>query len=379
MKKILFILPSLGMGGLEKMQVNLANSLFSRGYDVTVMVLDGVYPLASQLKEGVKFIYKGLKPLLGRVIPYIRHKFYDDGMWETRASAKKLYKYYVGKEKYDVEIAFFRGLPIKIISGSTSNAKKIAWVHSDFSKAFGFDNNFKNRQEVFNAYRSFDSVVCVSNMAKQGFIETIGDTENLTCIYNFVPDNIVDLAKQSIDTPNKRHALNAVVVGRLSQEKGQARLIPIIKRLQSDGVDVGLTLVGDGADREKIETLVKENGVEDCVSLVGNKINPYPYVGNADLLVCSSYYEGYNLTVAEALILGTPVLSTRCAGPVEILSDGKYGLIVDNGDEGLTDGLRLLAKDRNLLASYRLKSKDRLDFFSEQKIVGDIESLWEDK
>ena len=57
-------------------------------------------------------------------------------------------------------------------------------------------------------------------------------------------------------------------------------------------------------------------------------------------MVCASYFEGYNLTVAEALIVGTSVLSTRCAGPCEILDDGKYGLLVENSEAGLYNGIK---------------------------------------
>ncbi len=379
MKKILFVLPSLGMGGLEKMQVNLANALVSRGYDVTVMTLENFCPLKEQLDKKVKFIYKPPKPLLGRKIPYIKHKFYDDGMWEKRASAKNLYNYYVGKDKYDVEIAFFRGLPVKIISGSTSNAVKLCWAHNDFRKAFGYTNNFSSLQAVFNAYSAFDRVVCVSNMAKEGFIETIGDTKNLTSIYNFIPPNVIDLAKEDVRLNVKKYALNAVVVGRLSDEaKGQTRLISAIKELNDEGLNIGLTIVGDGRDRLAIEDKIREYNLEDYVTLVGEQKNPYPFIKNADLLVCSSYYEGYNLTVAEALILGIPVMSTYCAGPVEILDDGKYGLIVENSEAGIKEGLRRLVDDKELLLNYKLKAKERVDFFSEEKIVNQIENLWKD-
>ena len=117
MKKILFIIPSLAVGGLEKVQVTLANKLSELGYEVTILLLEPVFDLQCQLNSEVRVEYKSYKKHIGERIPYIRHRFYDDGMWETRASAEKLHQYYVGDEHYDVEIGFFRGLPIKIVSG----------------------------------------------------------------------------------------------------------------------------------------------------------------------------------------------------------------------------------------------------------------------
>lgn len=381
LRKILFVLPWLKLGGLERVQVNIANALSEKGYDVTVMTLNPENDLKCELSDKVRYVYKPLKPHpIMRRIPYIRYKFYDDGMWETRASAKNLYKYYVGKEHYDVEIAFFRGLPIKIISGSTNkNSVKLAWVHNDFRKAIGYKNNFKNMKAVKNAYEKFDKVVCVSNEAKIGFTEIVGDTNNLTTIYNLLPIKqiIADADKQ----PEKdfiRSDFNLVLVGRLlDSAKGQIRLIEIVSKLKIEGYDLSLTLVGGGVDEAKIKSVIKAHNAEDFIFMTGNQLNPYPYIKRSDMLICASYFEGYNLTVAEALILGVPVLSTNCTGPNEILDNGKYGIIVENSENGLYVGIKEILDNKDKLLYYKKKAYERLDFFNEEKIVSQIEELFE--
>ena len=154
MQKILFVLPWLAVGGLEKVQVTIANALAERGYEVTVMTLDERADLLPQLDKRVRYVYKPYKShSIMKRIPYIRNRFFDDGMWEKRAQAKTLYKYYVGDEKYDVEIAFFRGLSVKIVSGSTNpDSVKLAWVHSDFRRADGYNYEFRDMRAVFDAY-----------------------------------------------------------------------------------------------------------------------------------------------------------------------------------------------------------------------------------
>lgn len=386
--KILLMLPGLTVGGLERMAVTLANALTRRGHEITIITYNpNSDTLASELDKGVRYINKGLKPhpIMGH-IPYVRHKFYDDGMWETRATPERLYKYYVGKDKYDVEIAFFRGLSVKTLSAHRKlkdtisgqlSPRRLAWVHTDFTKAVGWNNNFKNIEAVRRAYSSYDHVICVSRHALEGFIETIGDTGNLTTIYNMLP--VDDIVKKGADHPSvtvSRHQFNIVLVARLmDRAKGQCRLIEALADLRKEGYDIGLTLVGDGPDRTLIEECIKKTLSENHVGLVGNQTNPYPYIKCADLLVCASYYEGYNLTVAEALILGTPVLSTRCTGPVEILDDGKYGMIVENSTEALTDGLHSMATDCQLYAHYKSMAKERLSFFNQEMIISKIESL----
>lgn len=411
MKKILFILPSLSVGGLERVQVNIANALAERGYDVTIMTLNPECDLKAELSDKVHYVYKPFKPhpIMHR-IPYIRNKFYDDGMWETRASAKKLYKYYVGKEYYDVEIGFFRGLPIKIISGGAQKCKsrclkshndlsheigvhdeknfytdfipesvvRLAWVHTDFRKATGYKNNFKNIKAVYNAYSAFDKVVCVSNEAQEGFKSVIGDTGNLATIYNLIPiKQITVQAEKEPEIKIRKSKFNLVLVGRLlDSAKGQVRLVKVVCRLYKEGYDLSLTLVGGGVDERKIKDEISNNAAENYIFITGSQSNPYPYIKNSDLLVCASYFEGYNLTVAEALILGTPVLSTNCTGPKEILASGKYGLIVENSEEGLYSGIKDLLDNPEKMQYYKRKARERLDFFNEEKIIRKIEELF---
>ena len=375
-KKILFVLPWLKLGGLERVQVNIANALAERGYDVTVMALSPENDFKGELSDKVRYIYKPAKPhLVMHRIPYIRNKFYDDGMWETRASAKQLYKYYVGKEKYDVEIGFFRGLSVKIISGSTNkNSVKLAWVHSDFKKCLGITNNFKNMEAARRAYGKYDNIICVSDKARQSFEEVIGFADKTRVIYNLLPiKKIIDLSKSPCEM--KKDKFTVVSVGHLVEQKGFDRLINAVGKLNKENYDLDLWIVGYGEDEERLKEIIRANGIKN-VKLLGKRTNPYPYMAQADLYVCSSRYEGYNLTVAEALILGKPVLSTDCTGPSEILGGGKYGAIVDNSEEGLYRGIKELLDNSEKLRYYIMRAKERISFFDEDTIVGEITALF---
>lgn len=371
------------MGGLEKAQVTLANLLSKRGYDVTVMTLTEKKDLLPQLDPKVHYVYKPYKthPVM-RKIPYIRYKFYDDGMWETRSGAKKLYRYYIGNVKYDVEIAFFRGLPIKIISGSTNpKSIKLAWVHTDFRKTKSYLYEFRNEQKVRQAYQRFNAVVCVSDEAKEGFLQTLGDTENLITIHNILPvDRILELSRETPAFGSAKSKFHLVLVGRLVDAvKGQTRLINAVSRLRKESYNLSLTLVGDGKDEAAIKAHIESLGAGDFVFMTGNQINPYPYIVQADLLVCASYLEGYNLTVAEALILGVPVLSTDCAGPNEILDHGKYGMIVENSEQGLYTGIKDLLDHPEKIELLKSKAKERLPFFNSESVMNKITELFGEK
>lgn len=379
MKKVLFILPSLGIGGMERVLVTIANKLVQNSYDVTVMILSPIEDMKDELDDKVHFFYKPPKQHIGNRIPYIRHKYYDDGMWETRTSAKQLYDYYVGNDRYDVEIAFFRGMPVKIISGSSNTkATHLAWVHNDFRHAVGYLNNFVSLKQVFDAYKSMDHVICVSKEAGEGFREAIGNTDNLVTVYNLLPvDEIRKKADLTPDVKTKRSRFHIVLVARLlDSAKGQKRMINVVHRLREEGRDVSLALVGGGQDEQMLRKLVHDYNAEDYVTITGSQTNPYPHIKEADLLVCASYFEGYNLTVAEALILGVPVLSTDCTGPNEILDHGKYGMIVENSEEGLYNGLRQFVDSQDLLKKYKEKAMNRYAFFDEDPIMRQVWKLF---
>lgn len=379
--KILFLLPTLSVGGLERVQVTIANALAARGHDVTVMTYMEGAALAGELDPRVRFVYRKRRPFsLMRKIPYIRHKFYDDGMWETRASAKALHRYYVGKEYYDVEVAFFRGMGIKTISGCPKSRKtiRIAWVHTDFRLAGGYRNNFSSLEAVRAAYASFHSVVCVSEEAKRGFVEMIGETGNLSVIHNLLPvENIRRLGALPLAQATRRGSFHIVLVARLlDSAKGHCRLLNVVRQLQDEGFDFSLTFVGGGPDEKKIREMISLLGLSDRVTMTGSQNNPYPYIKEADLLICASYFEGYNLTVAEALILGVPVISTECTGPSEILDHGKYGMIVENSQQGIYRGLKELLSNPEKMEWLRQKAAERLGFFDEEAILQKIESLF---
>ena len=79
------------------------------------------------------------------------------------------------------------------------------------------------------------------------------------------------------------------------------------------------------------------------------------------------------------MVLGSPVLSTDCAGPREILDGGKYGLLVENSEDALLDGLRKLYDDPALLKEYRVMTTRRIKFFDDNTALKQIAGVFEDK
>ena len=116
-------------------------------------------------------------------------------------------------------------------------------------------------------------------------------------------------------------------VGRLEYVKDFATLIKAFAIVRQS-LKSRLVIIGDGRVRGELQRLVNELGLEDEVSLPGFSNNPYAYMKNADVFVLSSVYEGFGNVLVESLAVGTPVVSTDCPGPAEILEYGKYGRLV---------------------------------------------------
>ncbi len=375
-KKILLVIHAWQVGGVKTSTTNVANALHKKGYDVTILVTSNRCERSDDLLPDIRLITKEEKQnkILSR-LPFFRN-FWQSGMWSTRQTPKKLNKYFVGDEKYDVEIAIFFGRPLKVVYGSTnSSSKKVMWIKSDFSygDAKGYLSCFEKKEQAIDAYNSLDATICVSQGVKQSFEKEIGRTNNNFVVYNLNNNNkIRSLALEEI--PVKRQRFTFVFVGRLSEEKGLMRFLSNIKKLNEDGFEFDVWVIGDGPEMTLAQQYVAENNLTNVI-LFGKKVNPYPYMQNADMLVLPSKAEAYGLSLAEALILKKPVIATECVGPKDILDGGKYGILVKNDDNGLYQGLKNVLQDKSLVEHYKQKAVERAEFFEEDAIITQIEKI----
>ncbi len=376
MKKILFVVHAFRTGGVSTVLTNIANGLCRRGYDITICVTSDDVSGAGDLLPEIKLRHRD-EPHLGllRKIPYVRN-FYESGMWSKRQSPRKLYRYFVGgKERYDVEIAFFFGRPLKAVYGSKNDrARKILFVHSDYKGlGKGIYMGFRQEEEAKRAYRFFDKVVCVTNGVKTSFVDTIGRQDGVEVIYNLNDcEKIKVLSRQEIAA--KRVEFTFVCVSRLSAEKGIARVLESAAKLNDEGFAFDVWIVGDGPERARLEQYAARCRLQN-VTFYGNQKNPYPFIANADMLVCPSLTEAYGLSISEAFILHKPILATDCTGPRELLNGGEYGVLVPNDPDAVCDGMKRILQDAAYYEHYCRKAEERSAFFDADHIMQEIERL----
>lgn len=370
-KKVLFFLESFAGGGVEKVFIDLINHIDVDKYDITVMSIWDYGVRKKDLRTDIK--YKSIFPNI-KGISRIFHPLVE------KSSGKLLYQLGI-REKYDIEISFIEGRATKIIGASTNKeSRKIAWVHIDLSKGHWTEGTFKNNLQLEKeCYQKFDDLVFVSHSAKEGFIQLFGDDfkdRQLHVKYNpIIGEEIIKKGNESLNDITKPCDKPLLVTsGRLVEQKGYERLLNVCHRLNQENINYELWILGEGWERPKLEKLIQKHKLTN-VKLLGFKENPYRYIKQGDLFVCSSINEGFSLVIAEAMILGLPIISTNCAGPNELLDYGKYGLLVDNCEEGLYKGLKKLLNNDGLLKYYREKSQERIPFFDAPHRIHEIELL----
>lgn len=391
MKKILFAVHTLQVGGAERVLLNILKNIDKDKYDITVLALvnDGIYieelkkikeihykyifnPFCKQRKESeTTFLYKMGRKLVSQI-----WKIY---LFLIKHFPRMLYKKGI-KEKYDVEIAFLEGKVSKIIANSTNHdSKKIAWIHTDIHNE-SRNKVFKSNEEEKECYKKFDKIICVSEEVKKRFIKKTGIHENVYVQINPIPSKeIIEKAKEPIEEVLSRNGYVVSTVGRLVKEKGYDRLLEVHRRLIIEGITHTLWIIGDGEEKKNLESYIKKNNLEQTVNLLGFKENPYKYVKNSDIFVCSSRVEGLSSAVLEATILEKVIVSTDCPGAKEILgSDGQAALIVKNSTEGLYNGLKQILTDSTKREELKQNIKLRSKPFEIDNIMKDIEKIIEE-
>lgn len=369
-KKILFLIESFAGGGVEKVFIDLINNMDISKYDITVMSIWDYGVRKKDLRKDVK--YKSIFPNI-KGISKIFHNFVE------KSDGKLLYKLGI-REKYDIEIAFIEGRATKIIGASTNpNSRKIAWVHIDLSQGHWTSMVFnKSLEKEKECYKRFNDIIFVSNSAKAGFKKLFGDDfDNLQVKYNpIIADDVIKKSQEVVDDIEKPKDKKLLVTsGRLVSQKGYESLLEVCNRLNNDKLDYELWILGEGWARPRLEELINKYNLNN-VKLFGFKENPYKYIKQGDLFVCSSKNEGFSLVIAEAMILGLPVISTNCSGPNELLNFGEYGFMVENTEDALYEGLKEILMGEEKLRYYIEKSKERINFFNYKDRISDIERLF---
>lgn len=379
MNKILLKVRALGMGGIERLTVDILNNLKLKDREIILMIEDEEEKgLDKQLSPEIKKVYlkpKWFNPLLNKVKNKKRNIFEKIYYNFLLFLERQILSYNINKYiKNDKKIKLF----IDYDGGSTKyihrikNVKKIIWQHLSISS---MKKSRKNRYG--KRLDNYDLIISICDEMKEELLENYPFLKNkIKRIYNFIDiDKILEKANRNMEIEKDRKLLlenYCVSIGRLAEPKDYLTTIKAFEILKKQGINEKLYIIGDGPDKDKLKKIIKDKNLENQVFLLGMKENPYVWLKNADIFIHSSKLEGFSMVLLEALSCETVIISSKCKTGVKEILDLGVGEEFEIGDSEklsklIDESLKLSKKE--LEEKYINEMKKNKDIFSQGKIL----------
>lgn len=346
--RILFVIPTLRMGGAEKSLCNLLNKMVDEDDDISLLVFSNEGDLKNSVPQNVtvyslsaperavvlewRYYYKDLihslsvQKLTRRsivlVLDHIQRFFHIQAVDSWRILKPALSRF---PGSYDLAIGFLEGTADFYALEKVTAKKKVGWVHTDFSR------NKKNIIRERKYYRKFDRIATITETCKTALIEQMPEIGDKVDVVPNISDNhyIEMQSKEFSPFRDNDEVYHIVSVGRLEDEKGIDIAIEAAAVLVRKKLPFIWHVYGDGRKKEQLTRLIHEKGLTDIFLLEGVVKNPYPYIRCCDVIVQPSRYEGKSVVLDEAKILCKPIVVTAYATARDQIVSGKTGIICD--------------------------------------------------
>ncbi|WP_300673815.1 glycosyltransferase [Soonwooa sp.] len=358
-KKILIRIGSLRHGGAEKVLVTFLKNLPSDKYEVDLLLnlYSGKYLTEVPNWVNVMYLNKGKMITTNRPqdIPKKAYRVVYQRL--LKKYPKILYKRKLKNKKYDIEFAAIHGFMDEVLNSPLTSSKKLMWIHNDLTQVEGYT------KEKIRRFFKYDKVMVISDKIKKTFEDlAISEAEKSKIVRIFNPldtDEILTKAEKPVENYKFDDKLPTFIsVGTVFPQKGFDRLLKAHKKLINEGLDHRLLIVGDGYDFPNIKKLKTELGVDDTATMLGFTDNPYPYFKRADFYILSSRYEGFPTVLFEAMTLNKNIIATDVSGVREMLNNGDLGLIIENSDGGIYEGMKKALLNPQSFENYQSKLQE---------------------
>lgn len=384
MKKVLFVINTLGRAGAEVALMDLLNALEQKEIEISLFVLTGQGEMVEKLPHDVKLLNKTyqkvpihspegkkvlvktcLKALIKRgniirLCPYLFKNFLamlkkgeilpDKLLWRVISDGADKFP-----TEYDLAVAYIEGGATYYVADHIKAKKKVAFVHTDYGKA-GYTRKLDK-----DCYLHYDRLFMISNETKECFLKYYTEFENKTEIFNNLLDKkrIFEMADKGTGFQDEYEGQRILSLGRLVPIKEFEHSVKAMELLKSKGMSVRWYLLGEGEAREQLESLIEELGLQEDFLLPGAVENPYPYLKQADVYVHATGYEGKSIAIQEAQILGCPLLVSNCGGNREQVVHEWDGLICELNAEDISQSVLQLLSDKDKAKEYSEHAMER--------------------
>lgn len=340
--RVMHVVCSLGVGGVEVGVVNVAGGLNRRGVGQCVCTLGSAQTLAGHLPASIPVFDCGARPLLHGYAPIVRAARHMRSFRPHIVHANNCATW------IDAAMAW-------LLAGSPG---RLLWsIHGlDWIGRVSARRALCYRQVA----RFTHALAAVSAPTARSFsLESGIPVERFAVLHSGV-----DLDRFHPGIPSD-HAQDRTVVltcvARLGQLKGHDVLIRAFQlALQRSPVRMELQLVGDGRFRASLEALARTCGVESRVHFAGEITDVAECLRRSDVFVLASLQEGRPMSIMEALASGLPVVATRVGAVADLVEHGVHGLLVSPNDvTGLADAMIELACDGDKRRRFGVSARQR--------------------
>ncbi len=378
-KKILIRIGSLRHGGAEKVLVTFLKNLPKDKYEIDLLLnlYSGKYLPEVPGWINVLYLNKGEMITTNRLqnIPVKAFRVIYQRVLKTFPSL--LYHFILKGKKYDIEFAAIHGFRDEILNSPVKSSKKLIWIHNDLKKT----ELYHYTDEEFQKFFGFDKIMVISEKILHNFenlAKTDQEKNKIVRIYNPLDTEEI-LRKSEVGSRNSEDESPVFIsVGTVFPQKGFDRLLKTHRRLLDEGFNHKIQILGDGYDFENIKKLQQDLGITETSTLFGFTDNPCPVIKNADFYVLSSRYEGFPTVLFEAITLKKKIIATDVSGVREMLNDGKLGLIVDNSEDGIYEGMKKALQNPESFDQYKQQLKNYKMPFDLENSVNSIVKILDD-
>ena len=386
MKKILFVINTLGYGGAERAMLDLFAALEPEKYKISLFVLTGQGELSRELpehvhllnknykdvsvltKEGRKLLVKRvLKSGIGKGMFFPRGSYLVKNIRNMRRSGQILPDKLcwrilsdgapVLKRKYDLAVAYLEGGATYYVADHVNAKKKAAFVHIDYGKA-GY-----TRELDLDCYGKFDRIFTVSDEVREHFLEVYPEYETKVSVFhNMVnQERIRRMADEGTGFEDDFQGYRILTIGRLARQKRYDMAIKAMTLLKEKcQIPVRWYVLGEGDLRESLEQQIKAAHLEKDFILLGVKSNPFPYYRKCDLYVHATGFEGKSIAIQEAQTLGKPILATDCSGNREQIVQDVDGRMCPLDPESISSEILWMIEHPERCRSYGEQAKSKI-------------------
>ena len=384
--KLLVCFIQVHIGGAMTSLVNFLNALDTDKYDVDVMFYENDKGRCG-IKEGINILPQGkvhdsfgvgnmVKKLLSP--SYICAKIQDIYYKKIKHNKRKAvqimskqgckYSRAIGKE-YDIAIAYEFSWCLNYVMTRVKAKKKILWHHVEFEKS-GLDFRI-DKKAMDNA----DALVFVSEDCKKSYaLKHPEHKEKCFFVPNLLSSEYVrSKGNEAVELPfdESDKYFKLITVARISFEhKGLDRAAYAFSRLKKDGLleNVKWIIIGNGRDMPALEEIIRKEGLEKHIYPIGLRENPIPYLKKCDVFFLPSRHEGKPMAITESFIMGLVPVVTEYTSAKEQIRNGVDGLVFDNNDEALYEGLKNLLENPQILDRLKI-NVDNTDYGNEKEIA----------